>query len=144
MAQFLNASLAQLWTFDPRERVFQPRAAAGPLAEQQTRAQPLPKITFDLDALARGEPLVIKQLANDERMPDQGWVDRQGVVSFVACPLILEDKRVGLMSLFSCQPLTEHILQEMGSVANGISLGIEQKRSAEALDASEVKYRSMV
>src|SRR5258708_6973551 len=34
MAQFLNGSLAQLWTFDLRERIFQPRAAAGPLAEQ--------------------------------------------------------------------------------------------------------------
>ena len=32
----------------------------------------------------------------------------------------------------------------MGSVANGISLCIERKRSEEALDASEVKYRSVV
>ena len=29
MAQFLNASLAQLWTFDSKERTFHPRAAAG-------------------------------------------------------------------------------------------------------------------
>jgi len=48
------------------------------------------------------------------------------------------------MSLFTATPLTEHILQEMGSVANGISLCLEQKRSAEALDASEVKYRSVI
>ncbi|HKX49034.1 MAG TPA: PAS domain S-box protein, partial [Candidatus Binatia bacterium] len=35
-------------------------------------------------------------------------------------------------------------LQEMASVANGIALCIDRKRSAEALDASEVKYRSVV
>jgi PAS domain S-box-containing protein len=144
MAQFLNASLAQLWTFDPRERVFQARAAAGPLAEQQGSTQAQPKVTLNLDALSRGEPVLIRQLATDERMPDQQWVTKNNVASFAACPLILEDKLVGLMSLFTCQPLTENILQEMGSVANGISLCIEQKRSAEALDASEVKYRSMV
>lgn len=144
MVQFLNGSVAQLWTFDARERVFQPRANAGPLTEQQMATQPVPALKLNLEALARGESLVIKQLANDERMADQNWVSRHNVVSFAAYPLILEDKLVGLMSLFTCHPLTEHILQEMGSVANGISLCIEQKRSAEALDASEVKYRSMV
>jgi PAS domain S-box-containing protein len=144
MAQFLNASLAQLWTFDPKERAFQPRAAAGPLAESEPAPQALPKVQLNLEELARGEPVVIKQLANDDRMADQAWITRNNVISFAACPLILEDKLVGLMSLFTCHPLTEHILQEMGSVANGISLCIEQKRSAEALDASEVKYRSMV
>src|SRR6185295_14773470 len=39
---------------------------------------------------------------------------------------------------------SEATLQEMASVANGIALCIERKRSAEALDASEVKYRSVV
>jgi len=144
MAQFLNASLAQIWTFDPREGVFQPRAAAGRVADEHRSSKPLPAVKLNLEGLARGEPLLIKQLAGDERMVDQDWVAQYGLTSFAACPLILEDKLVGLMSLFTAHPITEHILQEMGSVSNGISLCIEQKRSAEALDASEVKYRSMV
>ena len=48
------------------------------------------------------------------------------------------------MTLFARRPLHEATLQEMASVANGIALCIERKRSAEALDASEVKYRSVV
>jgi PAS domain S-box-containing protein len=144
MVQFLNGSLAQLWTFDGRERVFNPRAAAGPLVDSGKAGEAFPKPRLNFEALGRGEPMFIKQLAGDERMADQAWVAANRVVSFAACPLILEDKPVGLMTLFSCHPLTEHIIQEMGSVANGISLCIEQKRSAEALDASEVKYRSMV
>ncbi|MGH7971148.1 MAG: PAS domain-containing sensor histidine kinase, partial [Limisphaerales bacterium] len=69
---------------------------------------------------------------------------REGLAAYAAYPLVLEEKLVGLMSIFSTQPLTEQITQEMGSVANGISLCIERKRSEEALDASEVKYRSVV
>jgi len=34
------------------------------------------------------------------------------------------------------------VIQELGSVGNGIAQTIERKRSEEALDASEVKYRS--
>ncbi len=142
MAQFLNASLAQLWTFDMQERVFQARAAAGDLLQQLTPGPS--KVALNLDVLSRGEPILIKQLAGDERVSDRAWVEQNELVSFAAYPLILEDKLVGLMSLFTATPLTEHILQEMGSVANGISLCLEQKRSAEALDASEVKYRSVV
>jgi GAF domain-containing protein len=114
------------------------------LAEPPATPQTFPKVTLNLDALSRGEPILIKQVVGDERVADQNAMSRFGLVSFAACPLILEDKLVGLMSLFTSQPLTEHIVQEMGSVSNGISLCIEQKRSAEALDASEVKYRSMV
>ncbi|HLH52559.1 MAG TPA: ATP-binding protein, partial [Verrucomicrobiae bacterium] len=114
------------------------------LIENQNPAEPVPKVALNIDGLSRGEALVIKQVATDERMTDPGWAARHNVTSFAAYPLILEDKLVGLMSVFTCHPLTEHILQEIASVANGISLCIEQKRSAEALDASEVKYRSMV
>jgi PAS domain S-box-containing protein len=142
MAQFLNASLAQLWTFDLRERTFQLRAAEGDLAQQLEPARA--RVTLDLDTLSRGEPILIKLLPGDQRMADQQWVEQHALVSFAAYPLILEDKLIGLMSIFTANPLTEYILPEMGSVANGISLCIEQKRSAEALDASEVKYRSMV
>ena len=59
-------------------------------------------------------------------------------------PLVLEDQLVGLMSIFVGHPLTEEIFQEMGSVANGIALCIERKRSEEALGASEIKYQSVV
>ncbi len=142
MLQYLNASLAQIFTFDPRKRVFEPRAAAGAEANRPGRAAP--RVKLDLEALAQGKPLIIKHLSGDDRFEDQDWIQREGLTSYAAYPLLLEEKLVGLMSIFSVQPLTEQITQEMGSVANGISLCIERKRSEEALDASEVKYRSVV
>ena len=51
---------------------------------------------------------------------------------------------MGLMSILSKSHLTEAVLQEMASVANGIALCIERKRSAQALDASEIKYQTVV
>ena len=147
MAQFLNASLAQLWTFDSREREFQPRAAAGSLMDQHPSPQSIPKPKLNLEVLSRGEPVLLKLLAGDERMPDQEWVCRHSLVSFAACPLILEDKLVGLMTLFTGHPSTDYILQGDGPLWPMASpFCIEQKQlSAEALDASEVKFtRSMV
>lgn len=143
MAQYLNAPLAQISTFDHRKQLFETRAAAGNLSERKP-LQELPKLNLDLGRLSKGEPVLINHLAQDERLLDAAWVKEVGLTAYAAYPLVLEDQLVGLMSIFTQQPLTEQILQEMGSVAHGISLCIQRKRSEEALDASEVKYRSVV
>jgi PAS domain S-box-containing protein len=144
MAQYLNAALAQIWTFNPDLKAFEPRASAGPISERTPPPNELPEVRLDLTPCADGKPVLIKQLAGEETLVDPGWVKREGLGSFAACPLVLEDKLVGLMSLFTQQTLTEQILGEMASVANGLASCIERKRGEEALDRSEVKYRSVV
>ncbi|MGD0260773.1 MAG: response regulator [Verrucomicrobiota bacterium] len=144
MAQYLNAGLAQISTFDPRKGVFEPRAAAGAAWEANRPLSSLPEVRLEVGPLAQGKPVLINQLLNEKRIPDQEWVKRAGLAAYAAYPLVLEDQLVGLMAIFAQHPLTEQINQEMGSVANGIALCIERKRSEQALDASEVKYRSVV
>jgi PAS domain S-box-containing protein len=144
MAQYLNAALAQIATFDERKQAFDIRAAAGSLLETGQPGPDPGKIRLSIASLRKGEPLLIRHLPVNERLGDPAWADREGLASYAAYPLVIEEKIVGLMSIFSRQLLGEESLQEMSSVANGISLCIERKRSEEALDASEVKYRSVV
>jgi two-component system, cell cycle sensor histidine kinase and response regulator CckA len=143
MAESLNACVAQIATFDLGKRAFETRAAAGELLRRMPAGQ-VPRVRLDLQELNDGRPVLVRQVLHDSRVLDQEWFKTQGVVSYAAYPLVLEDKLVGLMAVFSRQPLKEQIWEEMGSVAHGISLCIERKRSEEALDASEVKYRSVV
>ena len=144
MVQYLNAGLAQIAVVAPEQNKFVVRATAGPLAPPRGGPQGIPKVELDLEPLAEGKPVYIRQILKDPRVLDQAWVQQQGLVSYAAFPLALEDKLVGLMSLFSQQPVSEQVTQEMGSVANGIALCIERKRAEEALDRSEVKYRTVV
>jgi len=144
MAQYLNAGLAQISTFEIRKSSFELRASVGPLAAANPDSAQPPEIKLVPGDFKDGKPLLIRHLASDERFAAQDWLKREGLVSFAAYPLVLEDHLVGLMSIFTSHPLTEQIHQEMGSVANGISLCIERKRSEQALDASEDKYRSVV
>jgi PAS domain S-box-containing protein len=144
MAQYLNAGLAQISTFDPRKGVLEARAAVGAVWESNAPLRNLPEVRLEIGPLAQGKPVLINQLLNEKRIADQEWIKRTGMASYAAYPLVLEDKLVGLMAIYAQQPLTEQISQEMGSVANGIALCVERKRSEQALDASEVKYRSVV
>jgi PAS domain S-box-containing protein len=144
MVQYLNAALAQICTFDPESRRFDLQASAGPASEGLPPGEELPVLKLEVAPLMEGKPLLLKELPADQTLADPEWVKREGFSGFVAYPLVLEDKLVGVMSLFTRQPLSEQILPELSSVANGIALCIERKRSEEALDRSEVKYRSVV
>src|SRR6266566_5228878 len=144
MAQYLNAGLTQILSFDSRTKAFEALATAGPLLERREFRARTPEVLLDVGPLAEGKPAVIKQLQNDARVPEQDLIKREGLVSYAAYPLVLEDKLVGLMAIFTQVSLTEQISLEMGSVAHGIALCIERKRSEEALGISEFKYRSVV
>jgi len=144
MAQYLNADLAQIFTFDLKKKSFEPLASAGVIFEQYPTIRQLPAMRFDPAEVADGKPILIRQLLGAEQMTNPEWIKRVGIVSYAAYPLVLEDKLVGLMSIFTRHTLSEQIGKEMGSVANGIALCIDRKRSEEALGASESKYRSVV
>lgn len=144
MVQYLNGALAQIWVFDTAKNSLQPLASAGLLAGADGDIQSLPVPELLLAELAQGKPILINSLLDESRMPVQAWVAREKLASFAGFPLLLEDRFVGLMSLYSEQPLTPETLQEMGSVAHGIALCIERKQSKDALEAIEGKYREVV
>ncbi|MCI0747699.1 MAG: response regulator [Verrucomicrobia subdivision 3 bacterium] len=140
IVKYLNAVLARIWIYEPDERPLKLHASAGGIRDF-ANLKKLPSIAAE--SVASGKPILINQIS--ETPPaDQDWLQREGIVAFAGYPLMLEDRPVGLMSMFSCSPLSEATLQEMGSVAHGIALCIERKRSAEALGLSEFKYRSVV
>ena len=144
MVHYLHAALAQVWIYQRGGDKLQLHASAGAVEEPSPLSNKQPKIAIEMKEISAGKPILINNLVNDTRASDQAWVRREGVTAYAGYPLMLEDRLIGLMSIFSKSPLTEVILQEMASVANGIALCIERKRSAQALDASEIKYRSVV
>jgi PAS domain S-box-containing protein len=144
MSHYLHAALARIWIHEADEKSLKLHASAGAVEEPGLLQNKTPKITLDMGLVSEGKPILINNVVGDVRVKEADWVKREGIVAYAGYPLVLEDRLVGLMSLFSRTPLNEAVLQEMASVANGIALCIERKRSAEALDASEVKYRSVV
>ena len=144
MVRYLNVHLAQIWILDPRDKMLHLKASAGAINDVDSEANPLTKLNPHKELIEDGKPLLVNKVTGDPRVPCQEWVQRVGVVAYAGYPLMLEDRLIGLMSVYSHTALSQAVIQEMGSVAHGIALCIERKRSEEALDASEFKYRSVV
>ncbi|MEI2726538.1 MAG: ATP-binding protein [Verrucomicrobiota bacterium] len=140
MAQYLNGALAQVWVYDAGEKALLLSASAGPKAAAALAASE----NLTLDALLGGQTVFVPDLAVDAGLGAPTWAQTEGLVSFAAYPLMLEGRLVGCMSLYGSEPLDETVLQELGSVANGVALCIQRKQAEEALDASENRYLSVV
>jgi two-component system cell cycle sensor histidine kinase/response regulator CckA len=143
MAHYLQASVASIWVSDEDDKPLKLLASAGqPRIAEQTKKHPA--LDLSLDILSSRKPLLLNDLSSEGRVADREWLRREEIRSYAGYPLVVEDRAVGVMSIFARVPLSEGTLQEMASVANGIAMCIDRKRSAQALDASEFKYRSVV
>ncbi|HTA30693.1 MAG TPA: PAS domain S-box protein, partial [Candidatus Cybelea sp.] len=144
VVRYLNVHLAQVWILNPGDKKLHLKASAGAINDVDSEANPLSQLDPDKDLIGDGKPVLLNKLADDPRVPCREWVAQEGIVAYAGYPLMLENRLIGLLSIYSHNPLSPAVIQEMGSVANGIALTIERKRSEEALDVSEGKYRSVV
>jgi GAF domain-containing protein len=56
------------------------------------------------------------------------------MTAFAGHPLVIGDKLVGVMAMFSRNQLSDVTLRALESVSNEIAIGIERKRNDEALE----------
>ncbi len=144
MSNYLQAELSRIWTFDPEAGLLQLQASVGTITDPDGYPQCNSRTTSPPDLIAEGKPFLFNPALKETPVADRDWVKREGIVACAGYPLMLEERPVGLMVIYSSQPFAPTVLQEMSSVANGIALCVERKRSEEALGASEVRYRSVV
>ena len=68
------------------------------------------------------------------------------MVAFAGYPLVVKDRLLGVLAMFSRRPLSEAVLQTLGSVAGVIALGIERKQQEvelrRAKEAAEAANRA--
>lgn len=121
MVQFLNGSQAQIWTFDHQTRSFELKATAGTLHNTPQATA----LTLDFPDLLQGKPMLAALHVKSGATTSRTQADK--TLSFAGYPLMMEEQLVGCMVLYSQEPLQETVLQELGSVANGVALCIKRK-----------------
>jgi len=133
VVRHLGATLARVWTLAPGGGP-ELQAAAG--AEADAPADRPPAV----DAVAReGRPYTTNRAAEDPRVGGPEWARRTGLVGFAAYPLRVEERVVGVLTLFARHPLAADTLAAVGHVADTVALGIERKRAEAVRRESEAR-----
>ncbi len=132
--EHLNAAFARIWTLNEAGDVLELQASAGLYTHTDGPHGRIPVGQFKIGQIAADrKPHLTNSVVGDPRVPAQDWVDREGMVAFAGYPLVVEDRLVGVMAMFSRAPLSEATLQMMASVADELGLGIERKKAEERL-----------
>src|SRR6185369_5845625 len=85
-------------------------------------------------------PMLTNSVQSDPRVSDQAWAASEGMVAFAGYPLLIENRVIGVLALFSRRPLADDVLKTLGSVADSLALEIERKRGQNALTESEARF----
>ena len=134
----LDAAFARVWTLNEAGDVLELQASAGLYTHTDGAHGRVPVGQYKIGLIAQErKPHLTNAVLGDPRVPAQEWAEREGLVSFAGYPLVVEDRLVGVWALFARHRLSEITVRAMESVAPAIALGIERKRTAEALAASE-------
>ncbi|HEY9874719.1 MAG TPA: PAS domain S-box protein, partial [Candidatus Obscuribacterales bacterium] len=129
LVRHLDAAFARIWTLNPDENVLELQASAGMYTHIDGSHSRIPVGKLKIGAIAQfRQPYLSNTVIGDPRFYDQEWAIRERIVAFAGYPLIVSEQMVGVIAIFSRQPLAETTLQAMGSVTHGIALGIQRKQ----------------
>src|SRR5439155_25345667 len=112
LVQYLGAAFARVWTLNEAEDLLELRASAGMYTHTDGPHRRVPVGQFKIGLIAEERlPHLTNGVIGDPRVGDQEWARREGMVSFAGYPLIVEGQTVGVMAMFSRQPMTPAVLE---------------------------------
>jgi PAS domain S-box-containing protein len=138
MVRHFDAAFARVWTLSSDGQELQLQASAGMYTRLDGSHSRIPFGQLKIGLIAQErKPHLTNDVENDPRVNDKEWARRENLISFAGYPLLVEDRVVGVMGMFSHKPLTEATLEALSFVADSMAQVIDRKRAEEALRRSE-------
>lgn len=135
LVQHTGAAFGRIWTLSQNDpEMLELKASAGLYTHLDGRhsRKPLGELKVGRSAKEH-RPFLTNQVIGDPEIIDQEWAKREGMVAFASYPLVVEDRLVGVVALFSRQPMSQAVVDAIATVADQIAVDIERRWAAEAL-----------
>jgi len=134
MVRHLDAAFARIWTLNSEGHELELQASAGMYTRLDGRYSRIPLGQFKIGLIAQERKAhLTNEVQNDPRIDDKEWARNEKMISFAGYPLVVEDRIVGVMGMFSQKPLTESTVNTLSFLADGIAQGIGRKHAEDRL-----------
>ena len=145
LVRHLDVAFARIWTLNDVENLLELRASAGLYTHIDGPYSRIRVGELKIGKIAQERtPHLTNDVLTDPRVSNKEWAKRENLVAFAGYPLVVEDRLVGVVGMFSCHPLNPATLDAMGSVAQEIALGVERSRANETLRQREEHIRLLL
>jgi diguanylate cyclase (GGDEF)-like protein len=134
IANLLDAAFARIWILNEKENVLELMASAGMYTHLDGEHGLIPVGKFKIGIIAKDrKPQLINTVIGDPQINDQAWAKREGMIAFAGQPLVVSNRLVGVMAMFSKKPLQDATLKALASISDDIALGIKRKTAEEQI-----------
>jgi PAS domain S-box-containing protein len=139
--EHLDVAFVRIWTLDVASQSLELQASAGCYTHLDGPHSRIKVGEFKIGLIAQErKPRLTNNLQSDPRISDKAWAARESMVAFAGYPLLIEDRVLGVLAMFSRRPLCDDVLKTLGAIADSLALGIERKRAQIALAESEERF----
>lgn len=142
LIEHLGTALVRIWIYNETTQMLELQAEAGSGLSFTQRYEQVP-LGHNLIGWAaqRMHPYLTNDLPNDPNVTQHAWIKSEGIVAFAGYPLLMEERVIGIMAIFSRQLLSQATFDNLGGIADAVAQLIERKRAEEALALSEERLR---
>ena len=138
VVKHLGAAFARIWVLTTDRRFLELQASAGMYThlDGAHRLVPVGHLKIGLIALER-TPHVTNDVINDPRLSNRDWARVEGMVAFAGFPLLAGGQVVGVLAMFSRDPIREAVMETLATISDTIAQGIQRKQAEEEVRRSE-------
>jgi PAS domain S-box-containing protein len=130
----LDVAFTRIWTANEAEGVLELQGSAGLYTHLNGPHARMKIGEYKIGRIAQNrQPILINDVLHDPNISDPVWARNEGMVAFAGYPLVLEGKVLGVMGMFARHPLSENVMTELASIADGLAQWLQRKRVEEAL-----------
>jgi signal transduction histidine kinase/CheY-like chemotaxis protein len=132
VVKHVDAALSQVWTLGSDSDELELNASAGAYPRLDGQRERVAVGEHEIGMIAqRRAPLISNDIRNDPRIADRDWALREGLVSFVGYPLLVDGELVGVAALFARRELGADVAEGFASVSDMVALGVSRYRAEE-------------
>lgn len=138
LVKHLDAALARIWLLDEPTQVLQLRASAGMYTHLNGAHGRIEVGQFKIGKIAKERrPHLTNDLLRDPLVSNPEWARSENIVAFVGHPLLVGEKLVGVIAVFSRYEMSDTELKLLKAVSDIIATAAEHKIAGEELSRSQ-------
>lgn len=128
----LHVALNRIWLHSGDKGALELHASFGMYMDPEGPRSQIPSGKYIIKQIAEErKPHHTNALIDDPRLLDREWARREQITAYAGYPLIIDDRVIGVMSIFSRQSISHSVLEALAVAANSIAVGVERKVAEE-------------
>ncbi len=145
LVRHLGAALARIWTTSTDGKTLELQASAGLYTHIDGPHGRVPVGAFKIGRIAeQRSPHLTNDVVHDPHVGDPAWAAKQGLTAFAGYPLLVQDRLVGVVAMFSKDSLSDDTLAAIASIADVVALGIERRRANDLREIAEAERAELL